>query len=325
VLTITARIAGGVPDGATITNTATVDDLRASADIQVVQSAELVLFKSVQVDPVPGGRVVYTLDLANDGDRAADGVVLRDRLPAGLELIGTQPPSDRVGDTLVWDLGALDEGERVQGRIEAVIADDALAGAVITNQAELTADGLDPVLSDDPATPEVGDATAFTVESQAELRIDKVLLTPVPPGGLPPGSAVEYAITVTNDGVVPGGPVTITDVLSPQFDPATAVAPGGEVVGDQVRWSVDVVRAGDAVPVVLRVRLREGLDDGVLVPNQAVLFGEDGARIAESEIVAFRVGSGGLLVEKTVEAVTPQGFAPGRPGGPSWLVAVLAS
>ncbi len=52
----------------------------------------------------------FTLRYSNTGDAPAGGAVLTATIPAGLEVVSTEPAATAAGDTLTWDLGTLAAG-----------------------------------------------------------------------------------------------------------------------------------------------------------------------------------------------------------------------
>ncbi len=320
-LNIDARVADGAPDGAEIVNRAIIldDGTEAEATVLVLAQPTLTLSKAVQADPYPGGRVVYTITARNDGPVEALDVALIDPLPPELELIGARPPARRADDGLRWALGDMPSGAEEEVRIEARLREDVAEGQVVRNQA--VADALDRatgdgvrVPSDDPATPEV-DATAFTVRGGPALSIEKALLTPVPPGGIAPGQVVEYAITVRNAGPGPSRELAVSDTLDPAFAAGLSAAVDGRIVRGEAQWVFDPLPEGGARVLTLRARLQgaDALLDGQMVRNEAVLLDPNGVELGRSAAVEFRVGVGGLRVEKAVAPLSAEGFAAGAP------------
>ena len=139
-------IADPVPDNNTATDT---DALRSPPP-------HLTAGKTVSGSFVPGGSVVYSIVLANDGpgaqlDGAGDELV--DALPAGLTLVGAFATAGRVAtpaaNTVTWN-GEIAVGGAVTITIVATIA--ATAGTTISNQATLTYDSDDDGINDASGT-----------------------------------------------------------------------------------------------------------------------------------------------------------------------------
>lgn len=122
----------------------------------------------------PGDTLLYTIVVTNEGD-AASGVVFTDTPDANTDLVvgsvttsaGTVVGGNTPGDTSVEiDVGTLAAGGSVTITFEVVI-DPALPSSVteIVNQGLVAADGLDDVLTDDPAEPGPEDPTVIAVDA----------------------------------------------------------------------------------------------------------------------------------------------------------------
>lgn len=118
----------------------------------------------------PGDRLLYQLVVTNDGNREATGAVLRDLLPVEVAVVaGTAQTSQGTVSSespLVVALGNLAAAATATVSVEVTI-DPALPVTVteITNQATAEAAGLVPVLSDDPDTSALFDATLTPLAS----------------------------------------------------------------------------------------------------------------------------------------------------------------
>lgn len=149
----------------------------------------------------PGDTLQYTLAVRNTGTAPAAGATLSDPLPAQLSLVpgSVQTTQGTVASEspLQVDLGeiAVDGTATVvfQARIAADLPDTVTE---VLNQASVSASGLAAVASDDPETPEPGDATRTPVfhESDGELPGLSVEDATVVEGT---GASVETQIVVT--------------------------------------------------------------------------------------------------------------------------------
>lgn len=145
--------------------------------------AALVATKVVGGTFTPGSGVRYTVTLTNLGPGAqADGPgnELSDALPAALEVFAADASAgavifDPIAGTVAWN-GALAAGESVTIRFDARLADDALTGTEVANQALFVFDSNgngtneSSGASDDPATPEANDPTRFVVVAPIPLQ-----------------------------------------------------------------------------------------------------------------------------------------------------------
>ncbi|MEZ4467484.1 MAG: hypothetical protein R3F43_24335 [bacterium] len=180
--TVTARIVLPLADGTIVANQAEIsapgfaapfltdDPATPAADdptsFRVTAAPVLALTKALTTPaPIqPGARVEYRLRVANTGDAVADAVVVTDPLPAALQAPVAPAPAVIRGGAVVWSVPPVGPGEVAELVVTATVAPGTPDGTVVANQA--VADGL---VSDDPATPEAGDPTRFTVEDRPDL------------------------------------------------------------------------------------------------------------------------------------------------------------
>lgn len=165
--------------------TATVADSESTA---VLAPTVLSATKTAAGQLVPGGALVYTIVLTNQGpgDQADDpGDELADVLPPQLVLASASAttgtavatPATR---TVTWN-GALAAGGSATITIQATIAAGTPFGSVVANQAALAfdadGDGANESagVSDDPALPGGGDPTAVTLAAVVEVPALDVL------------------------------------------------------------------------------------------------------------------------------------------------------
>ena len=217
------------PDSANNTAEASVS-VQPSADVRVTITAAR---SSVLVDE----DLTFTLVVSNAGQLAATDVVLTDTLPAATVFVSASPvPTGDLGQTKVWNLGELANGEATT---VTVVVRRPTAGPV-TNTASVSSAVDDPDSSNNTAS------ASATVVRAADLRVEHSS-TPNPAvAGLPvafsvgvsdslgagatgveafldypPGLAMTAAAasdgTVTSDGL---GRVTVS---------AGALAPGGRL------------------------------------------------------------------------------------------------
>ncbi len=149
-------------------------------------------------DPIPvsvGDKIIYEIRVYNEGDVDAEGTVVIDALPKGLEYVEDSEINNTYGWNKVSDgsnvtvysteylkntkIGAFDkekaeklESEYVQ--IECKIADDAKASAVLTNIAEIADDGIsdkDSFPSDNDYTQKDIDPSNYTGHKDNKLDL----------------------------------------------------------------------------------------------------------------------------------------------------------
>ncbi|MEK7704295.1 MAG: hypothetical protein AAB426_04995, partial [Myxococcota bacterium] len=186
----------------------------------------------------PGDTLEYTLVVANGGTGSGDDVVVRDPLPAGLTVM-PPPNATLTAGVLRWDatsepaLAQVATGTHVTLVYRATVAAMVQNGTRLANQAQVTSAAVPtPVLSDDPDTVVLDDATAVTVTMDADLGATLKAVTNlagVPLASAQPGDTVRYHIDVSNRGNAPATSVVVTDPVDTRL--VVVAAGGGMLVG----------------------------------------------------------------------------------------------
>ena len=239
--TITARAAFESATS-TLVNTATVtssndNDPANDTDthpVSVGPAADLSLTKSAPQRVPAGGRLLYTLQVANAGPQTATGVVVTDTLPPELTFASAQPTQGACAfalGTVTCDLGAIVAGGNAQVVIAADVGD--LEGHTLHNTASVTGAEPDPDLDDrsDAADtvvdPPAIDTGAISVTKIAESGAHAQLGRPVP-----------FLISVRNDAVVTATGVVIIDRQSAPVDVLSVDAQRGTCKRDPLRCDI---------------------------------------------------------------------------------------
>jgi len=190
-LTLLARVYG--PEGTVVRNAAEVassdetdpdstpgnwlveEDDYDVADVVIGPSADLELEKRADRSSVrQGGRLTYTLDVTNLGPGNATGVVVTDRLPAGIETVLITTELVRIGsgfETFVWSVGAVPAGST--RTLTVTVTATASPGTDLLNVAEITASDVH-----DPDSTPGNDASG---EDDRDTVSVPVRSTPTPP------------------------------------------------------------------------------------------------------------------------------------------------
>jgi len=213
------------------TNNADTEDtgLAAEADVAVSKTGSLTARA--------GGNLTYTIEVRNFGPSAAQNVVVRDRLPAGLTNVRVTSAACTVGtpgnpgDPMICGLGTLEPGEIVTITITADVLPDVPNGTVLVNDVRVTSDAVDPNNTNNQAnwlttigaggvqvdkkayvrrSPARGIDRTTDGKSEAErcaaYASDNLLALP--------GDEVTYCYLVTNEGVTWLRAITLSDTSS---------------------------------------------------------------------------------------------------------------
>ena len=270
-IVVTVRVDSAVPQGTTLTNTATVDtatpgddpaDNTDSSTVSVVARADLVLAKShaAQYDDVPAGRpATFDIAVVNDGPSDAQpDLVVTDTLPAGLSYVSSSGPWDCVAGsvtpggqtvTCTWTDGvALAAGAAAPALSLTVATDPSIDAGTYTNTATVDSPTVDP-------TPENNtDTDDLAVTTLADLSITKSHT-----GAARVGDELDFTLEVANAGPSQARSVTVSDALPAGTEFVSAAGTdwscsetSGEVTCD-LSGRLDV--GASAPPITLTVRV----------------------------------------------------------------------
>ena len=191
------------------TDPTTVGDvLSVAVNVNNLTDADLVTTKVVDdAAPDESQAITYTLSVTNDGPAQATGVVVTDALPAGVSYSADTPSQGAYspGTTDQWTVGTLNSGATATLSITATV-NGGTAGTTITNTiTNVVANEVDPST--------VGDilSAGITVNNatDADLVTTKIIDNAAPLEG----GAIQYTITVTNNGPAAATNVSLVDYL----------------------------------------------------------------------------------------------------------------
>ena len=134
-------------------------------DLPCVEAApDLALSKSVNPASVPVGQnAVFTLNVTNNGPGAATNVVVTDTLPSGLAYVSNTCGATFAAPTLTWNVGGLADGAGAACDVTVTVTGE----GTLTNNAVVTADGVDPVPANNSASASVRGLTGIPTLSKA--------------------------------------------------------------------------------------------------------------------------------------------------------------
>jgi uncharacterized repeat protein (TIGR01451 family) len=317
-LLVRARVPAGAEDGLRIANQAQAGAVRSDdpstpeagdATVAIVRAgADFTSSpKTVEGAFVPGGAIVYTVEVRNRGTGPATNVNVLDAIPEGITVVRTVPEAAFAGRLASWRFAEIAAGASQILRIEAVVDADAQDGQAISNQAQITATDLPQANTDDPEVDGLADPTVFVVQARAELRVSKSVRDDNG-GAFEPGDPITYILEIANDGAVAAQAVEVVDPLDPTL--VQVVVPDGAFAGGIASWLVDTIEPGAQVQLEVRARIPVDAAEGHEVRNQFGARLADAAFVRSDEVV-FTVQQPNVAVEKTVVSLGPGGFQPG--------------
>ncbi len=258
--TFTLHIDARVIASGTTTNTVSLhslveedtnpDNNTAPASIDAPPAADLRLAKTADPPNVANGQeTVFTLTITNDGPDATTGVVVTDRLPAGLTHVSDDGGGAYDPATGDWAVGNLGVGDSAQLRITATVTQP----GEIVNSAEVTASGL-PDPDSTPGNGDPGEDDSAQVVLNADNRADLSLTKSVNPTKVVIGDTVTYTLTLRNAGPDTATGVVVRDRLPAgvsyvkhrggSYDPDTGAWAVGTIGVDEVRTLRITARVG---------------------------------------------------------------------------------
>ena len=256
----TLRLRALVVGSGTIDNTAEVtgllqrdpnpDNDRAMATIDAPPAADLSLLKTVDnLDPERGEQVTFRVTVTNNGPDATSGVVVDDRLPAGLTFVSADPSQGAYDEPSgAWTVGDLAVGASATLDIVAVV--DTVGQ--VTNTAEVTASSL-PDPNSTPGNGVVGEDDLASATINGRGLADLVLRKDAAPTIVAIGGTATYTLRLTNR-----GPDTATNVVVRDRLPAGVVYVshrGGAYDHRTGRWTVGTLAVGRSVTLRITVRV----------------------------------------------------------------------
>ncbi len=294
----------------------------------------------------PGDTLTYRFVLKNVGPYSAPSIIVTDPLDRSLIYVpdsaaitfgtGTVTPSTSADgrQVLTFDFGTVEGGGSAEFEFQAKIAGNLppLVTA-IGNQATATSDGLPDTLSDDPTTPEPGDATSVSISAAPQITFTKTvrLLIDANGDGIPnEGDTLEWFMSVNNHGNMVAGSVTLTDRIDPNTtigegsvttDVGTVMPGAGGGAGEAVVHIGDLDAGGQA-NVTIHAVIHTSVGGTRVITNQAVLTGSNFDPIKSDNPATPPIGDPTEIVtEVPVAGAEPGPIAP-QPASLSALKAV---
>lgn len=312
-LRVTPTAAGDLTNSAEISSATTPDPTTANntvTETTTVGAPVLVLSKTVNdLTPVVGDRITYTILVANTGTADATTAQLTDTLPSGVTFAGpvildpgqsTATLAITAGDLPDLATGlTITAGEQITLTLPVTVDATLNDGAELTNTAAITSTEL---------TTAVSDTATITIVNQVDLAISKA----VDPTVAPPGGAVTYTLSFTNNGPGSATTIVITDQIpisvtaaSLNFSSSGVTITDTGATSDYV-WQVADMAAGESGVITITGTLSNPLAEGSFLNTAEIsstIF--DSATANNTAQVSLLVsGSPQLTLTKTVDPET---------------------
>ncbi|MCB0074455.1 MAG: DUF11 domain-containing protein, partial [Caldilineaceae bacterium] len=153
----------------------------------------------------PGDLLTYRLQVRNTGTGQARSVRVEDTVSSLLLVESVSSGGIQDGQRLVWELGDVpaNAADFIELAFTARVRGDTPHNALLANQALIFSEDLaEPVPTDDPTTPELGDSTDVLIEAQADLSRTVLSVTDVNGGVVLPGDVLRYEVRIVNNGTI---------------------------------------------------------------------------------------------------------------------------
>jgi len=243
-----AAVSADAPAG-TATNTASIaapaDDQNtgnnaSSANVEVVQAADLSIQKSAAATGEPGSAFTYTLTATNNGPSTARGVSVSDVLPAEFTAASANLPGCAiVAGTLNCQLGDLAPAATSTVQLSGTWSSSATG--TVTNTATVTSGTPDPDLNNNT------DSVDVALVPSADVSLTKTTTTPT----VTLGSTMSFTITVRNDGPSAAFGVVVEELPASGITITGATASAGSWSAAGALWTVGTLLPGDEVTLVV--------------------------------------------------------------------------
>jgi uncharacterized repeat protein (TIGR01451 family) len=284
-------------------------------------AADLAISMTAAPSPVdPGGNVMYTMTVKNNGPDAANNVAVTAAVPTSTTFVSlaapagwtaSEPAAGGVGNVSAT-VATLNSGDSAVFSFVVHVNSNTPGNATLTASSAVTSDTADPDTSNNNASASV------TVAAPVE-QTDLAIAVSVSPHSVPQGEALAFTITVTNN-----GPVDASNVVMAMNTPAettfrSMTAPSGWTtatpavsgtgrmtaslaslaVGTSASFTVDV-RADSNATVGSTITGVAGVTSGTLDSNPANNTAQDSATVTGALTANVSVAISGNINPATV-------------------------
>jgi uncharacterized repeat protein (TIGR01451 family) len=274
----------------------------------------------------PGDTLQATAVVTNPGTRTVGNAVYHEAPDAAVALAagsvltsqGTVAAGNAPGDSLVTvDLGSLTPGASATVTFEAVVRPFAAGIGLLAGQGFASGDGVPGVPTDDPGTPQAGDATLTPLGARALLdAVQSASLRVDADGssGVSPGDTLRYTVVLRNGGTAPATGIVFAETPGPQLrlvsgsvTAGQGTVTAGNAAGDSsVAVDVGGLPPGGAATITFEAILGNTLPAGTAfvssqglatsAENPAGEVTDDPATLADDDPTRTPVQGGGPLL-----------------------------
>jgi uncharacterized repeat protein (TIGR01451 family) len=180
-----------------------------------------------------GQDIAYTITVTNTGPIDLQAMTVRDTLPAGVQIVRSDPPGIPEGNQLVWTLGVLPSGRShtlqliVRATRWGPLTNCAVVQSVegLRDEKCVTTQVTEPVPGAAPAAPQPPPPELATPPLRPDARAPQLRLDVSDVGRAAAGVPFTYQITLTNAGTAPASGVMLSAAFDPGLEHETRANP----------------------------------------------------------------------------------------------------
>ncbi len=211
----------------------------------------------------PGDTLEYLMTASNTGTEVLNSVTVSDILPAGLDLISSDPAADTSGGVLTWTIGSLDYRTSREFRLRARVS-ATVSGDTIRNTARFTSVETGPVLAS-AASAFRNTGSGIEIIKQAAKRTWWA------------GDTLTYDLILSNGVPAQSTTVTVLDTLNPRLKFMSATH-GGTCRDSIVTWTLRNLSPGFHDTLRLTVTVPRPVPDSTFIDNRVWAVSSAGAQ-----------------------------------------------
>ena len=229
-----------------------------ASSLATIVGAELSVTKDDgAVSVSPGGRLIYTIRVTNNGTGTATNVIVADALPAGLARFNSAlstPGATPRKNAVTYTVPSLAVGQTATFTVVVDLNGTAPAGIeTFRNVVNVTSDDIDPTPADNTASDSdaliaAPDYTISKTDNRTSAR---------------PGDTLVYSITVRNTGDQGGTGLVVRDTFATGVFSSVVASHGGivDLAAGTVTWNVASLPAGKTLTLTLAARVQSSFGD----------------------------------------------------------------
>lgn len=233
-------------------------------EIRVTSKPGILFEKRVDVSEcAPGDTLEFLLTATNTGTEVLNSAAVSDTLPAGLDLISSDPPADTSGGVLTWTIGSLDYRTSREFHLRARVS-ATMSGDTIRNTARFASAETGPV-SASAATAFRNIGSGIKIIKRAAKRTWWA------------GDTLTYDLILSNGVPAPSTTVTILDTLNPRLRFVSATH-GGVLRDSVMTWTLRNLSPGFHDTLRLTVTVPRPVPDSTFIDNRVWAFSSAGVQ-----------------------------------------------